>query len=214
MKNLKIKATVYTDASISSFLNVMGQIISALVSNLTVFNNLPYTEVQLEDALGSMAELTFQAKDGSRAAKNDRDNHRAVCEQILSRCSSAVLERAMLEATYEERVAIVELSKFTLYKPKSPIGVIDAPVPVLSESPALGTINIKWPANPNAHSWIIQHVAGTNVSPAADWKTIATVTRSKFVAAGLPTGYHSFRLVAVSAVGESIPSEGVSEFAK
>ena len=109
MKVPKIKTIAFTRASNGKFVNTFGEIIQALIANQSVFADLPYTQQQLDERLRQITEKTNTAKEGSKAQKNERDQERTVCEQILFHLQAAVLKRASQEATYEAKRTIATL---------------------------------------------------------------------------------------------------------
>jgi len=213
-KALKIKTSVFTEASHGAFVNIFGEIIQAIITNLVVFVNLPFTVQQMQEKLQAITSKTNAAVEGSKAQKNERDNERSECTAMLMTLSAAVIARALQEPNFEQQVAIVELAKFTPYKTPQPVGPVVIAAPRAKISGAAGTIGLDWKAHKGVYCWIIQHAAGTDVGPNANWQYFGSVTRSEFTATGLSTGYHSFRLIGITALGQTEPSEGVTEYAR
>ncbi|HXH18318.1 MAG TPA: fibronectin type III domain-containing protein [Chitinophagales bacterium] len=214
MRLLKVKTGPFIDANNEEFVRIFSEIVQAIIAHIVIFTNLPFTVQELNERVQSITAKTNDAVNGSREQKNARDLERTICTNVLLRLKDAVETRAGQEETYEEQVAIVEMAKFSVYKEPQPAGIITPPAPQAKMSNTPGSIILQWRSNKHVKSWIIQHVAGTDVSPNANWEYYATVGRSSFTATGLPTGYHSFRLIALSAAGESEPSEACTEFAK
>lgn len=213
-QNLRLKTITFTRATNGNFVNLFAEIVQALLQHQDTFTNLPFTPAQLLERRTALTEKSRAAEKGSEAQKNERDLERMQCEEMLFRLQTSVLQRALVAPTFQERAAIAQLSKFSLCKKRERVGLITAPMPRIIMTRAQGVVLLKWRLNKNVRSWIIEHVAGTDVSPSANWQMLAVTTRSRYAATGLPSGYHAFRLRAVSSAGQGAPSPAVTEWAR
>jgi len=214
LKTVNIKTTVFTQASIKDFPGIFLTIVRAIIA-ATVFSDCPYTQAQMEDAAAKMLSCTTNAVRAGETERNLRDQQRVICESILKRLSTFILEKASEKSTIMEQIAIVQLAKFTVARLNpQPAGIIIAPTPKANYSGTAGTINLKWKAPKRVLFWNIQHVAGNDSGPAADWKIWDSCHGNEYSATGLSTGYHSFRLIGVTARGKSDPSQAASQYAQ
>ncbi|HXH19952.1 MAG TPA: fibronectin type III domain-containing protein [Chitinophagales bacterium] len=214
-KSLRIKTSDFSELNHAEFAVKFGDIVQAIGANPDIFQNVPYGIPQLNTAALDLTLKTQKAVNGSQDDRNARDIQAAACLAMLLKLAAYVLNVASDAATEEEQIALIELAKFVPAKTeRTPIGELPAPFLKAEISGTAGEIHLEWgPRVRGAYSYIVQHTPGF-ANEQSQWEFFASTTRTRLDATGLSSGYHSFRVICVGAVGESDPSEPVTELAR
>ncbi len=199
MRNLSLPLTRLTVLALASLL-------SNVISKMSGNSNFPAPAVSmavLQDALDKLVKLMDDARQGSHLDKTLRNEQVVVIEQLLRQQVNYVEGVAMGD------LAIMESSGFAIAKLPAPVGIPDAPknvVAVYTSKP--GQIDLRFNGSRGAKFYTV--LCSTEPGNADNWTTLANTTRNRYSATGLASNItHYFRVIAVGAAGESVPSSQV-----
>ena|ERR1051325_3445982 len=158
------------------------EIIQALIANLIVFNNLEYTQTELETLASHIVTKTNKAKTGTKVDRESRNDQRVLCTAVLYRLIYAVVQRAGQEATLDAQRAIVALSTFILAKTDP------TPAPAVTQAQGLkgswiggNDVTVEWEKAEGALFYRIQTTTTPPSDPNCVWKDAENTSHKSVV---------------------------------
>jgi len=191
MKKVRFRID-FTRLGYQAFADRFVEIIQALIANLIIFNNLEYTQAQLENFASHIATKTNKAKKGSDEDRQSRNVQYALCIEVLFKLMYAVLVRVKQEETYEAQIAIATLSKFTLAKVHNssapPVqAVTGVQVAWIGEFEQGNELEVSWDKAEGALFYRIQTSLTSPSDPNCVWKDAANTSHKSVIVKNQPS---------------------------